>query len=327
MKWHTRLGLSLENDLLSPPSRPWSGSIPIESPCWIAYNYVRSSSASPLRRRRPQKIRPERKICNFDNQSHERRLIFTIQRAFIYIYISHGNNDETLLLLLENPFDTRNLAIFCIFVFIIYTKVFIHQVSLQLFYISFVVRRVRRSWSEDNYKSCEARIVKLVVKPISGRKKEERTFHLKLIQRIKIHGCKLTTSTHVSRFLSWRNGWSIGISPTFPHDLSTKLLFKRRFLKTPFKSTWSGCWPYEGADPMMGESPSKPDYLNTEITTVRLIAYEKEIQLLIMFREPFQALLSSSTGFFFCPFDLGIPRKSRFIPRIDYRALIERFTS
>lgn len=189
------------------------------------------------------------------------------------------------------------------------------------------MRRVRRSWSEDNYKSCEARIVKLVVKPISGRKKEERTFHLKLIQRIKIHGCKLTTSTHVSRFLSWRNGWSIGISPTFPHDLSTKLLFKRRFLKTPFKSTWSGCWPYEGADPMMGESPSKPDYLNTEITTVRLIAYEKEIQLLIMFREPFQALLSSSTGFSFCPFDLGIPRKSRFIPRIDYRALIERFTS
>lgn len=189
------------------------------------------------------------------------------------------------------------------------------------------MRRVRRSWSEDNYKSCEARIIKLVVKPISGRKKEERTFHLKLIQRIKIHGCKLTTSTHVSRFLSWRNGWSIGISPTFSHDLSTKLLFKRRFLKTPFKSTWSGCWPYEGADPMMGESPSKPDYLNTEITTVRLIAYEKEIQLLIMFREPFQALLSSSTGFSFCPFDLGIPRKSRFIPRIDYRALIERFTS
>lgn len=88
MKWHTRLGLSLENDLLSPPSRPWSGSIPIESPCWIAYNYVRSSSASPLRRRRPQKIRPERKICNFDNQSHERRLIFTIQRAFIYIYLA-----------------------------------------------------------------------------------------------------------------------------------------------------------------------------------------------------------------------------------------------
>lgn len=151
MKWHTRLGLSLENDLLSPPSRPWSGSIPIESPCWIAYNYVRSSSASPLRRRRPQKIRPERKICNFDNQSHERRLIFTIQRAFIYIYISHGNNDETLLLLLENPFDTKNLAIFCIFVFIIYTKVFIHQVSLQLFYI------FRLLW--DVFEDREAKII------------------------------------------------------------------------------------------------------------------------------------------------------------------------
>lgn len=82
---------------------------------------------------------------------------------------------------------------------------------------------------------------------------------------------------------------------------------------------------------MMGESLSKPDYLNTEIMTVRFIAYEKEIQLLIMFREPFVALclplclflLSSSTGFFFRPFDLGIPRKSRFIPRIDYRALID----
>lgn len=200
MKWHTRLGLSLENDLLSPPSRPWSGSIPIESPCWIAYNYVRSSSASPLRRRRPQKIRPERKICNFDNQSHERRLIFTIQRAFIYIYLAWEQRWNAAAAFREPKFDTRNLAIFCIFVFIIYTKVFIHQVSLQLFYISFVVRRVRRSWSEDNYKSCEARIVKLVVKPISGRKKEETTFHLKLIQRIKIHGCKLTTSTHVSPF-------------------------------------------------------------------------------------------------------------------------------
>lgn len=72
---------------------PRSGSIPID-PCWIAYNYVRSRCAyslslSPLRRRRPLKIRPERKTCNFDNQSRERRLIFTIQRAaaFIYIYI------------------------------------------------------------------------------------------------------------------------------------------------------------------------------------------------------------------------------------------------
>lgn len=95
---------------------PRSGSIPID-PCWIAYNYVRSRCAyslslSPLRRRRPLKIRPERKTCNFDNQSRERRLIFTIQRAaafiYIYIYVSHGNwdasaRDETLLLLSREP--------------------------------------------------------------------------------------------------------------------------------------------------------------------------------------------------------------------------------
>lgn len=112
---------------------PRSGSIPID-PCWIAYNYVRSRCAyslslSPLRRRRPLKIRPERKTCNFDNQSRERRLIFTIQRAaaFIYIYMYRMGTEMRLLAMKrcccfrENPFeqgsqfyrnDTRNLWVF-----------------------------------------------------------------------------------------------------------------------------------------------------------------------------------------------------------------------
>lgn len=112
MKWHTRLGLSLENDLLSPPSRLHgadpSPSIRVESRTITCDRDVPILSLSPLRRRRPLKIRPERKTCNFDNQSRERRLIFTIQRdaafIYIYIYVSHGNwdasaRDETLLLL------------------------------------------------------------------------------------------------------------------------------------------------------------------------------------------------------------------------------------
>lgn len=100
-------GLSLENDLLrtpragrSPHGRVGVGRSRISGPCpcAVAYNYdLRSRISSPLRpsffspssSMYPVVVADERSagrststmICNFDNQSHERRLIFIITHA------------------------------------------------------------------------------------------------------------------------------------------------------------------------------------------------------------------------------------------------------
>lgn len=116
MKWHTRRGLSLENDLLRSDDstnahsnktrfvfahryeRAYIYTIIIKRYTCVSFCICCFSPRpffSPLATHRrgrnvPLKRRARaRMICNFNNQSHERRLIFIMIAP--PLYISHGN--------------------------------------------------------------------------------------------------------------------------------------------------------------------------------------------------------------------------------------------